>query len=305
MGTARFGRVLTAMVTPFTADGDLDLDGAAALARWLVAQGNDGLVVAGTTGEAPTLSDDEMVELWRAVRAAVDVPLLAGTGSNDTRHTIGLSRRAADTGVDALLVVGPYYNRPPQAGLEAHFRAVAAAVDLPIVMYDVPTRTGRALSVETIVRLATDVPSIVALKDARGNPAEAAAIVAAAPDDFDLISGDDGLTLPLLSVGASGVIGVATHWSAGLHADMIAAHEKGDVVTAREINARLSPSFAVEVGDTWVHTTAAKVAMELLGQPAGPLRLPLPPPSDAARAAVAHVLQELGLVGADGSAPGA
>ena len=293
MGTARFGKVLTAMVTPFHDDGSLYLEGAAALARWLVAQGNDGLVVAGTTGEAPTLSDDEKVELWRAVRAAVDVPLLAGTGSNDTRHTIGLSQRAAETGVDGLLVVSPYYNRPPQAGLEAHFRAVADAADLPIVIYDVPTRTGRAIAVDTIVRLATEVPTIAGLKDARGNPGEAAAIVAATAAEFDLYSGDDGLTLPLLAVGAVGVIGVATHWSAGLHAEMIAAHDKNDVEGAREINARLVPSFAVEVGDTWVHTSAAKAAMTALGQPAGPLRLPLPPLDDAVRTAVARVLEGL------------
>ena len=294
MGTARFGKVLTAMVTPFRDDGGLDVDGAAALARWLVRQGNDGLVIAGTTGEAPTLSDDEAVELWRAVRGAVDVPVLAGTGSNDTRHTIELSRRAAETGVDALLVVSPYYNRPTQAGIEAHFRAVAAAVDLPIVVYDVPTRTGRAVEVDTLVRLAREVPSIVALKDARGNPTDAAAIVAGAPDDFDLYSGDTGLTLPLLAVGAVGVVGVSTHWSAGLTADMIAAFEKGDVRTAREINARLLPSFAVETGPSWVHTSAAKAGMALLGQPAGPTRLPLAPLDDAVRAAVGAVLDDLG-----------
>ena len=294
MGTARFGKVLTAMVTPFHDDGSLDLDGAATLARWLVEQGNDGLVVAGTTGEAPTLSDDEMVELWRAVRAAVDVPLLAGTGSNDTRHTIRLSQRAAETGVDGLLVVSPYYNRPPQAGLDAHFRAVASATDLPVVMYDVPTRTGRAMDVDTIVRLGTEVPTIAGLKDARGNPGEAAAIVAGTPSDFDVYSGDDGLTLPLLAVGAVGVIGVCTHWSAGLHAEMIAAHEKGDVERAREINARLVPSFGVETGPSWVQTSAAKAAVTALGQPAGPLRLPLPPLDDAVRRAVAGVLAELG-----------
>jgi 4-hydroxy-tetrahydrodipicolinate synthase len=303
MGIARFGKVLTAMVTPFHDDGGLDLDGAAALARWLVAQGNDGLVVAGTTGEAPTLSDDEKVELWRAVRAAVDVPLLAGTGSNDTRHTIGLSHRAAETGIDGLLIVSPYYNRPPQAGIEAHFRAVAAAVPLPIVMYDVPTRTGRAMTVDTVVRLATDVPTIAGLKDARGNPGEAAQIVARAPDDFDLYSGDDGLTLPLLAVGAVGVVGVATHWTTGLHADMIAAHDKGDVDTAREINARLTPSFAIETGPTWVHTSAAKAALAALGRPAGPCRLPLPPLDDAVRAAVGRVLAELNLT--DGGGEGA
>jgi 4-hydroxy-tetrahydrodipicolinate synthase len=293
MSSARFGRVLTAMVTPFHDDGSLDLDGAATLARWLVQQGNDGLVVAGTTGEAPTLSDDEKVELWRAVRRAVDVPLLAGTGSNDTRHTIGLCERAAETGVDGLLVVSPYYNRPPQTGLEAHFRAVAAATDLPVVIYDVPARTGRALAVDTIVRLANEVPTVVGLKDARGLPRDAAAIVAGAPGDFDLYSGDDALTLPLLAVGAVGVVGVCTHWSAGLLADMIDAHHKADVETARAINARLIPSFDVEVGATWVHVSAAKAALEILGQPAGPVRLPLPPLDDDVRAAVGAVLDGL------------
>jgi 4-hydroxy-tetrahydrodipicolinate synthase len=298
MGSARFGKVLTAMVTPFTDGGGLDLDGAAALARWLVAQGNDGLVLAGTTGEAPTLSDDEKVAVWQAVREAVDVPLLAGSGSYDTRHAIALSERAAATGVDGLLVVSPYYNRPPQAGLDAHFRAVAAATDLPVVMYDVPSRTGRALSVDTIVRLANEVPTIVGLKDARGKPNEAAEIVARAPDDFDLYSGDDGLTLALLAVGAVGVVGVCTHWSAGLHAEMIAAHDKGDLALAREINARLGPSFAVETSDTWVHTSAAKAALALLGQPAGPCRLPLPPLGDDVRAAVGRVLRDLGMLDA-------
>jgi 4-hydroxy-tetrahydrodipicolinate synthase len=295
MGTARFGKVLTAMVTPFTADGDLDLDGAAELARWLVAQGNDGLVLAGTTGEAPTLSDDEMVELWRAVRAAVDVPLLAGTGSNDTRHAVELSQRAAETGVDGLLVVSPYYNRPPQAGIEAHFRAVAAAVDVPIMVYDVPVRTGRAIAVDTMLRLATEVPGIVAIKDARGDVTEAATIIAGAPDDFDLYSGDTGLTLPLLAVGAVGVVGVCTHWSAGLHAEMIAAFDKGDVQAAREINARLLPSYAVESGPTWVQTSAVKAALAALGRPGGTVRLPLLPIGDDVRTAVERVLADLGV----------
>lgn len=295
MSLARFGHVLTAMITPFRDDGSLDLEGAAALAQWLVAQGNDGLVVAGTTGEAPTLSDDEKVELWQAVRAAVDVPLLAGTGSNDTRHTIGLCRRAAETGVDGLLVVSPYYNRPPQAGIEAHFRAVAAAVDLPIVMYDVPTRTAQAIAVDTIVGLANEVETIVGLKDARGKPGEAARIVARTPHTFDVYSGDDNLTLPLLAVGAVGVVGVATHWTAGLHAEMIAAHGKGDLQAAREINARLGPSFAVETSATWVHASAAKAALAALGQPAGDMRLPLPPIGDDLRAAIGEVLDGLGL----------
>jgi 4-hydroxy-tetrahydrodipicolinate synthase len=295
MGSARFGKVLSAMVTPFDDDGALDLEGAAQLARWLVAHGNDGLVVAGTTGEAPTLSDDEKVELWQAVRAAVDVPLLAGTGSNDTRHTIGLSERAAGCGVDGLLVVAPYYNRPPQAGLDGHMRAVAAATDLPVVMYDVPSRTARRMEVDTIVRLAREVPTIVGLKDARGNPTEAARIAADTPDDFDLYSGDDGLTLPLLSVGAVGVIGVATHWTGELHAEMITAYDKGDVSTAREVNARMLDSFAYEATDLWQHTTGVKSLLNELGLPAGPCRLPLPPSSDEATARAREIIAALGV----------
>ena len=212
MASARFGRVLTAMVTPFHDDGSLDLDGAVALARWLVDHGSEGLVLAGTTGEAPTLTDDEKVELWTAVRAAVDAPLVAGTGSYDTRHSCELSERAAATGVDGLLVVTPYYNRPSQAGLEAHYRAVAAATDLPVVIYDIPGRTGRKIETPLLVRLATEVPTIVGIKDAAGNPGETARVIAAAPDDFGVWSGDDPMTLPLLAAGAVGVIGTATHW---------------------------------------------------------------------------------------------
>lgn len=295
MGTARFGKVVTAMITPFHADGALDLDGAVTLGRWLVDHGSEGLVLAGTTGEAPTLSDDEKVELWRAVRGAVDVPLLAGAGSNDTRHTVELARRAAATGVDGLLLVSPYYNRPPQVGIEAHLRAAAAATDLPVVVYDVPSRTAREIAIDVIVRLAHELDTIVGLKDARGKPAESARIVAETPDDFDVYSGDDGLTLSLLAVGAVGVVGVATHWAGLLYAEMIAAFEKGDVRGAREIDARLAPSFGVEVGPTWVQTSAAKAAMAALGLPAGPCRLPLPPLGDDVRNAVRRVVDELGV----------
>jgi 4-hydroxy-tetrahydrodipicolinate synthase len=295
MGSARFGKVLSAMVTPFDESGALDVDGAAELARWLVAHGHDGLVLAGTTGEAPTLGDDEVVELWRAVRAAVDVPLLAGTGSNDTRHTIALSERAAGCGVDGLLVVSPYYNRPPQAGIDAHMRAVAAAVDLPVVMYDVPGRTGRMMTVDTIVGLANEVPNIVGLKDARGNPGETARIVAQVPDDFDVYSGDDSLTLPLLAVGAVGVIGVATHWTGELHAEMIGAFDKGDVVAAREVNARMLDSFAYETTEQWQHASGVKALLNELGLPAGPTRLPLPPMPDEGRRRAREIIAALGV----------
>ena len=296
MGTARFGRVVTAMVTPFGPDGEMDLAAAAALARWLVEHGSDGLVVAGTTGEAPTLSDDEKVELWRAVREAVDVPLLAGTGSNDTRHTIGLSQRAAETGVDGLLLVSPYYNRPTPAGIEAHMRAVAAAVDLPIVMYDVPVRTGRAMTAAVTVRLANEVPSIVGLKDATGDPGATARIVAESPDDFDVYCGDDSLTLPLVAVGAVGVVGVCTHWCGELMGEMIAAALKGDLVTARELNAQMLNGYDAEVGPTWVQASAAKAALAALGAPSGPTRLPLPPLDDAVRDTLSQVVMGLAAV---------
>lgn len=293
MGLARFGKVVTAMVTPFKDDGALDAGGAAKLAQWLVGHGSDGLVLAGTTGEAPTLSDDEKVQLWATVRAAVDVPLLAGTGSNDTRHAIELSRQAVATGVDGLLVVSPYYSRPPQAGIEAYVRAVAEAVDpTPIVLYDVPTRTGRSVAVDGIIRLAHGVPNLVGLKDARGNPPDAARIVAESPSAFDLYSGDDAFTLPLLAVGAVGVVGVATHWAGVLHSEMIAAFDKGDHATAREINARLLDSYAVEPVET--PTSAVKAALSLLGQPAGPCRPPLPPVGDALLTRVRGILAALG-----------
>jgi 4-hydroxy-tetrahydrodipicolinate synthase len=294
MGTARFGKVLTAMATPFAADGSLDTEGAASVARWLVDHGSDGLVLAGTTGEAPTLRDDEKVALWEAVRAAVDVPLLAGAGSNDTRHSVELAGMAAATGVDGLLIVTPYYNRPPPAGIEAHFRAVADASELPVVLYDVPSRTGRRIDTDALIRLAREVPTIVGLKDAAGDPGTTARVIAEAGDDFDVYSGDDAVTLALLAVGAVGVIGVATHWAGDLFAEMIAAFDKGDLPTARQLNARLAPSYGVEVGPNWVQTTAAKAALAELGVHDGPLRLPLPPVSDEARDAIRRVLVDLG-----------
>jgi 4-hydroxy-tetrahydrodipicolinate synthase len=294
MGTARFGKVLTAMATPFAADGSLDTEGATSVARWLVDHGSDGLVLAGTTGEAPTLRDDEKLALWEAVRAAIDVPLLAGAGSNDTRHSVELAAMAAATGVDGLLIVTPYYNRPPPAGIEAHFRAVAGASELPVVLYDVPSRTGRRIDTDALIRLAREVPTIVGLKDAAGDPGTTARVIAEAGDDFDVYSGDDAVTLALLGVGAVGVIGVATHWAGDLFAEMIAAFDKGDLPTARQLNARLAPSYGVEVGPNWVQTMAAKAALAELGVHDGPLRLPLPPVSDEARDAIRRVLVDLG-----------
>jgi len=277
---ARFGNVLTAMVTPFDASGALDLDGAQRLAKWLQANGNDGLVIAGTTGEAPVLTDNERLSLFAAVTEAVTIPVIAGTGTNDTLHSIHMTKEASKLGVAGLLVVAPYYNRPPQSGIEAHIRAVAAASDLPIIVYDIPVRTGRKISTSTLLKLARDVPTVVALKDAAGNPAETANVIAAAPSGFEVYSGDDGLTLPLLAVGAVGVIGVATHWSAIDHQQMFSCWQDGDIVGALAINQRLLESFAYETGDESPNPIPSKVMMNLLGIPVGECRLPMGPPAD-------------------------
>jgi len=277
---ARFGNVLTAMVTPFDASGALDLDGAQRLAKWLQANGNDGLVIAGTTGEAPVLTDNERLSLFAAVAEAVTIPVIAGTGTNDTLHSIHMTKEASKLGVAGLLVVAPYYNRPPQSGIEAHIRAVAAASDLPIIVYDIPVRTGRKISTSTLLKLAHDVSTVVALKDAAGNPAETANVIAAAPSGFEVYSGDDGLTLPLLAVGAVGVIGVATHWSAIDHQLMFSCWQDGDTVGAMAINQRLLESFAYETGDESPNPIPSKVMMNLLGIPVGECRLPMGPPAE-------------------------
>jgi 4-hydroxy-tetrahydrodipicolinate synthase len=262
------------MVTPFDDDGQLDLDAAATLARWLADHGNDGLVVAGTTGEAPTLSEGEKLDLWRATSEAVTIPVVAGAGTNNTAETVDLTRRASDTGIAGVLVVGPYYNRPPQAGIEAHFRAVADATSLPVMIYDVPGRTGRRVSHDVLVRLVHDVHNIIGLKDATGDPPAAARLLVDAPG-LSIYSGDDSLTLALLAMGAVGVVGVATHWAAPEFAEMITAFDKGDVVQARRINAQLVESYAYENSDTCVFSQAAKVMMRILGLSVGECRLPL------------------------------
>ncbi|MEY2740052.1 MAG: 4-hydroxy-tetrahydrodipicolinate synthase [Ilumatobacteraceae bacterium] len=276
--TPRFGRVLTAMVTPFDERGALDLDAARRLARWLVERGNDGLVVAGTTGESPTLSDDEKLSLFAAVAEAVRVPVIAGTGSNDTAHSVHLTREATRLGVAGILAVCPYYNRPSQAGIEAHLRAVAGATDLPVVIYDIPVRTGRKIATATLARLAREVPNAAAVKDAAGNPAETAVLMSQVPASFELLSGDDNLTLPFLSVGATGVIGVATHWTGEDHREMFDAWERGDTEGARLVNQRLLESFAYETGDDHPNPIPTKVMMRHLGMPVGDARLPMGPP---------------------------
>jgi 4-hydroxy-tetrahydrodipicolinate synthase len=199
------------MVTPFDPEGHLDIDGARQLAVWLCNHGNDFLVLAGTTGESPTLSDDEKIGLWREVAASVRVPVIAGAGTADTAHSRQLAKAAKQAGAAGILAVTPYYNRPSQAGIEAHFRAVAeAAGGLPVILYDIPVRTGRKVAPDVIIRLARD-RVIVGVKDAAGNPSGSAELVAQAPAGFELYSGNDGDTLPLLSVGAVGTISVEAH----------------------------------------------------------------------------------------------
>lgn len=273
----RFGAVVCAMVTPFTDDGALDVDGAARLARWLTERGVDGLVIAGTTGESPVLTDDEKQQLWRDVREAVTVPVVAGSTSNDTAHSVELTKQATEAGVAGILAVAPYYNRPPQRGLEAHFRAIAGATDMPVVLYDIPVRTGRKIEHDTLLRLARDTANIVGVKDAAGNPAASAKLIAEAPPGFELYSGDDNLTLPLLAVGAVGVISVAAHWAGELIREMVLAYVKGDVDHARALNARLVPSWEFQTGDLTPNPIPAKAMLRVLGLPAGQCRLPLGP----------------------------
>jgi 4-hydroxy-tetrahydrodipicolinate synthase len=291
---ARFGTVGVAMATPFTDDGALDAEGAATLARWLVDHGVDFLVLAGTTGESPTLSDDETVTLLESVRAAVDVPLVAGTSTNDTAHSVAMTRRASATGVDGILAVCPYYSRPSQAGLEGHFRAIAEATDLPVMLYDIPIRTGRKVDTATLLRLAGDVSNIVAVKDAAGDPAESAHLLAAAPSGFELYSGDDVLSLPLMAIGAVGFVSVAAHWAGVEIGEMANAFFAGEVDKAREVNARLLPSYAFETSAETPNPMPTKAMLRVLGLPAGQCRLPIGPAPAGLEDAARAVLDGLG-----------
>jgi 4-hydroxy-tetrahydrodipicolinate synthase len=288
-----FGRVLSAMVTPFDADGELDCDAAATLARHLQSNGHDGLVVAGTTGEAPVLTDDERLRLFAAVIEAVTIPVVAGTGTYDTRHSMHLTREAAALGAAGVLAVCPYYNRPPQAGIDAHMRAIAGASDLPVMMYDIPVRAGRKISTASLLKMAREVPNIVALKDAAGNPGETAALISSAPDGFEVYSGDDAMTLPLLASGIVGAVGVATHWTADDHQLMFDLWEKGDTVGARLVNSRMLESFAFETGDDAPNPIPTKAVMRHLGIPVGQARLPMGVAPDFVDERVPQVLANL------------
>jgi len=264
------------MVTPFAADGSVDYDGAARLAAYLVdEQRNDGLVVSGTTGESPTTSDEEKDRLLRAVIEAVGdrAVVVAGVGTNDTAHTVELARAAERAGAHGLLVVTPYYNKPPQEGLLAHFRTVADATDLPVMLYDIPGRTGTPIHTETLLRLA-EHPRITAVKDAKGDLFAASTVMTAT--DLVFYSGDDNLNLPWLSVGAAGFVSVIGHVvGADLH-EMIEAHRAGEVDRALAIHRRLLPVVTAIMTRTQ-GAIAVKAALNLLGRPGGTVRPPLVP----------------------------
>ena len=267
-----FGRMITAMITPFTADGALDVAGARELAGHLVDAGNDALVISGTTGESPTTSDAEKTELLAAVVEAVGdrARVVAGAGTNDTRHTVALARQAEAAGAHGLLVVTPYYSRPTQEGLFRHFSAVADATALPVMLYDIPVRSGVPIEAGTLMRLA-EHPNVVAVKDAKADLVAGATVIA--NTDLAYYSGDDPLTLPWLSVGAVGVVSMSAHVAAPRIRAMIAAYLSGDVAEATRLHQELLP---VHAGVTRLPgVISLKAAMNMLGLPGGPVRLPL------------------------------
>jgi len=290
--TPPFGRVLTAMVTPFTADGRLDVDGAQALATHLVDRGNDGLVISGTTGESPTTTDAEKDTLLRAVVEAVGdrATIVAGVGTYDTAHTVESAQTAHKAGAHGLLVVTPYYSKPPQAGLVAHFTTVADATDLPVMVYDIPGRTATPIHPETLMQLAQH-DRIVAVKDAKGDLGSTAEVLAAT--NLAYYSGEDALNLPLLALGAVGMVSVVAHVCASEYAAMVAAVDRGDLAEARRINAAVLPAVRGLMTRTQ-GVIAVKAALALLGLPGGPVRSPL---VDATMSQIEQLQRDLAAAG--------
>ncbi|MDA0566867.1 4-hydroxy-tetrahydrodipicolinate synthase [Streptomonospora sp. S1-112] len=299
--SAPFGRMLTAMVTPMRENGDVDYDGAARLATYLVdEQRNDGLIISGTTGESPTTSDDEKDRLLRAVLEAVGdrAVVVAGVGTNDTRHSMHLAESAERAGAHGLLLVTPYYNKPPQEGLIRHFTAIADSTDLPVMLYDIPGRTGTPIASETLVRLA-EHPRIVANKDAKDDLGASSWVMERT--DLAYYCGTDILNLPLLSVGASGFVSVVGHIvGADLH-DMIDAYESGDVHRALAIHRRLTPVYTGIFRTQGVITT--KAVLNMFGLPGGPVRTPLADASIELQALLREDLAAAGVKGPIGLAP--
>ena len=290
---APFGRMITAMVTPFDKDGAIDWDGVAQLAQHLADHGHDAIAVNGTTGEAPTTKTSEKLEIIRVVKSTVGdrVKILTGAGDNETSYTVEQAKRCAEVGADGLLIVTPYYNKPPQAGIEAHFKAVAAATDLPIMMYDIPGRTGVEIEQDTICRL-TEVKNIVALKDAKGNPASTSWVIART--GIPVYSGDDILNLPLLSIGAVGFVSVCGHTVGNELREMLDAWFVGNAARALEIHQKLLPVFTGTFRTQGAILT--KAALTLMGLPGGYTRLPLVDATEAQIAQLRKDLQQGGVV---------
>ena len=296
---ARFGEVITAMLTPFGADGSLDVDGAKRLARHLVDHGSEGLVVCGTTGESPTLEHEEKFRLLEAVAGEVGgrAKIIMGTGTSDTAESIELTKEACDVGVDACLIVTPYYSKPPQNGLLAHFTAIADASSAPLMIYDIPGRTARRVERPTMVELANH-DNIVAVKEAVGDAAETAALRSdldeAGQHEFEIYSGDDPLLLAHLAAGAVGIVSVCSHLVGLRIKEIFAAWNDGKVEEARRVYIELQPLFKTIMGLT-ASPIPVKAAMNMIGVEVGEPRLPLVPPTDEESRAIRSILERYGL----------
>ena len=296
MPAPRFGRLLTAMVTPFTPDGELDLARAAELALRLLDEGSDALVICGTTGESPTVYYDDKIRLFEAVLEAVDgqAPVIANAGDNCTDDSVAFARKVVRLGVDGVMAVVPYYNKPPQEGLYRHFGAIASAVDVPVIMYNIPSRSVVNLEAATTLRLAAHFDNIVAAKEASSNLTQIASIIDGAPLGFEVLSGNDEDTLPMMGLGASGVISVASHVVGPRLAEMLAAQANGDHTRALKIHLELMPLFKTLF--LTANPIMVKKALELVGFPVGSARLPLIPATDEQTAELARVMRHLGLI---------
>lgn len=284
-----FGQVLTAMVTPFDQNGEMDFNATRTLVNYLIANRSDGLVISGTTGESPTLTTEEKVELFKFVVEVVDgrVPVIAGTGSNNTRASISLTKQAKEAGVDGIMLVTPYYNKPSQEGLFQHFKAIADSTSLPVILYNIPGRSVVNMSVETIVRLST-IDNIVAVKEASGNLDAMAEIINQTPSDFTLYSGDDGLTLPVLAIGGAGIISVASHIIGNEMQEMINSFKNGNVQEAASSHRNLLPIMRALF--TAPSPSPVKAALNLNGIQVGGVRLPLVPLSEEETRALQRIL---------------
>jgi 4-hydroxy-tetrahydrodipicolinate synthase len=296
MASPRFGRLITAMVTPLTPTLDLDLPRAAQLAQRLVEQGSEALVVCGTTGESPTVFYDQKLELFRAVIDAVGdrVPVIANAGDNCTADSVEFAQRVTGLGVDAIMAVVPYYNKPPQEGLYRHFRAIADSVDVPVILYNIPGRCVVNMTAETTLRLASDCPNVVAVKEASGDLGQIARIIDRAPDGFEVLSGDDEMTLPMMGIGSTGVISVASHVAGPQMRQMVDSQAAGEHTTALATHLRLLPLFKALF--MTANPIMVKDALAQVGFPVGTCRLPLVPPTPEQSAELARVLSHLGLI---------